>query len=221
MKKHLLLLICFFIGIFLTNRILAQSKDVSNFVKWVQGSWEMTSRISNGKEANTEGMLFINLTKKDNNYIGEQVATESGILDAFVSGGGDNLPYEIASFFNLFISLSDNNSIKFISKGEIMGSFGVFKNGVLSEQHYTFIRLGKSFVLQSKVFPVSGSKEQQRETEVYDKIVLTEDKIIFSSTTLKLTDTYKKISSKANKIGGLYNMKKFYELFKEMIKSNK
>lgn len=221
MKKYSTITILTLVAVLFTNVLFAQLKDANTFANMIQGDWEMKSRISNGKEANTEGMIYINLSKNDNGFIGEQLATESGILDAFVSGGGDNLPYEIASLFNLTITQSDNNTIKFISKGEIMGSFGVFKKGVPSEQHYTFIKKGKSFILQSQIFPVSGSKQQQQETEIYDKIILTNDKIIFSSSSMKLTDTYKRISVKGGKVGGLWNLKKFYELFKEKITLNK
>lgn len=224
MKKILLLSgICLLI-MSLTSFKESQTSPVNEFAKMLQGNWEMTSRISHDKPADTEGAIYFNLTKKENGFAGEQLATESGILDAFVSGGGDNKPYEIASIFTITLSQGDKNSIIFNASGEISGSYAPFTKGVPMIQTYSFEKKGESFILKTqKQTDAQGrtlDKKVQEESQVYDKIILSKDKIVFSSSTLKLTDTYKRISTKAGKVGGMWSLRKMYDLFKEKMKAN-
>lgn len=224
MKKIILLLEIFILVIFLTSFNKQQTSPVNEFAKMLQGNWEMTSRISHGKSVDTEGAIYFNLSKKDNGFAGEQLATESGILDAFVSGGGDNKPYEIASLFAVTLSLGDKNSIIFNANGEIVGSYAPFTKGVPMMQTYSFEKKNESFILKSqKQADAEGrdlEKKIQEESQVYDKIILSKDKIVFSSSTLKLTDTYKRISTKGRKVGGMWSLKRMYNIFKEKMKTN-
>jgi hypothetical protein len=221
MKKILLLLIV----VLSVTQLIAQNKIGDEFVKTLNGNWELSSRISNGKPANTEGGIFFNLTKSEKGFSGDQLATESGTLDAFVSGGGDNEPYEIASLFNLTISSGNTTSIKFEANGEITGSYGPFKKGIPSVQVYTFSYSKGAFTLQSQKHSEPGGKSPDpavaEQTQVYDKIVLTKDKLIMSSSSLGLTDTYTRVSKNGGKIGGIFSLKKFYELFKQKITAGK
>lgn len=224
MKKIIFLSIIPVLAFSLTSFKQYQTSSVNEFAKMLQGNWEMTSRISHGKPADTEGAIYFNLSKKDNGFTGEQLATESGILDAFVSGGGDNKPYEIASIFTVSLSQGDKNAILFTASGEIVGSYAPFTKGVPMVQTYSFEKKGESFILKTqKLTDAAGralEKKVQEESQVYDKIVLTKDKIIFSSSTLKLTDTYRRISTKGGKVGGLWNLRKAYDLFKGKLTGN-
>lgn len=224
MKKIILLSGISLLIVSITGFKQNQTSPVNDFAKMLQGNWEMTSRISHGKPADTEGAIFFNLSKKENGFAGEQLATESGILDAFVSGGGDNKPYEIASLFTVTLSQGDKNSIMFNASGEIAGSYAPFTKGVPMVQTYSFEKKGETFILKSQnQTDTQGralEKKVQEESQVYDKIILSKDKIVFSSSTLKLTDTYKRISAKASKVGGMWGLRKMYDIFKEKMKTN-
>lgn len=224
MRKIILLSGICILAISLTSFNKQHTSPVNEFAKMLQGNWEMISRISHGKPADTEGAIYFNLSKKDNGFAGEQLATESGILDAFVSGGGDNKPYEIATLFAVTLSLGDKNSIIFNANGEIAGSYAPFTKGLPMMQTYSFEKKDESFILKSqKQTDAQGralEKKVQEESQVYDKIILSKDKIVFSSSTLKLTDTYKRISTKGGKVGGMWSLKKVYDIFKEKMKTN-
>jgi len=224
MKKIISFHIVVLLAIILASFREQKANILDEFAKMVNGNWEMTSRISHGKSADTEGAIYFNLTRKENDFAGEQLATESGILDAFVSGGGDNKPYEIASLFSVSLLQNDKNSIIFNAKGEIVGSYAPFTKGVPMVQNYSFEKNGETFVLKSqKQSDLQGKaleRKVQQESQVYDKIILSKDKIVFSSSTLKLTDTYKRISTKGGKVGGMWSLKRLYDIFKEKMKTN-
>lgn len=218
MKKISLLSVICLIAIGSTSFKQQPSNTINQFKKMLEGNWEMTSRVSNGKPTNTEGNIFFNLVKSSDRFTGEQLATESGILDAFVSGGGDNKPYEIASLFTVTVSQGDNGVVLFKASGEIAGSYGPFTKGVAVIQTYTFVKKGNSFVLKSQSqtdsYGQKVEKNVESESQVYDQIMLSKDKIVFTSSTLKLIDTYARISTKGSTFGGIWNLRKAYYMFK-------
>lgn len=220
MKKYLLAVIAL-LTVIATH---AQKNVQDEFVKMLNGNWELTTRVADGKVADTEGSIFFNLTKSDNSFFGEQLATESGILDAFVSGGGNNKPYEIASLFKVTLSTKEN-TINFNASGEIMGDYGPFTKGIPSFQNYAFVYSKGAFTLRSQQQSMPGGKPQpaevKQETQVYDKVVLTKDKLVMYSSILKTVDTYKRVSTKGGRVGGIFTLSKFYEMFKDKMKAGK
>ncbi len=205
--------------------IVSGQKNIQDeFLKMLNGSWELTSRISNGKIANTEGLMFFNLVKRGSNYFGEQLTTESGVLDAFVSGSGNNQPYEVASLFAIALNTS-GKVVNFNAIGEIIGDYGPFTKGIPSSQNYAFIFNNGAWYLESQRQSTPSGQPQSsdvsKETQIYDDVILTKDKLVMSSSILKTVDTYKRTSRKNSRIGGLFTLSKFYEIFAEKVKSLK
>lgn len=219
--KNTLVIGILLVGVTMVN---GQKNIQDEFLKMINGSWELTSRVSNGKIANTEGLMIFNLVKRGSKYSGEQLATESGVLDAFVSGSGNNQPYEVASLFTITLDASEK-VVNFNAIGEITGDYGPFKKGVPSSQNYAFIFNKGAWYLESQRQTTPSGQPQSsdvnKETQVYDAVILTKDKLVMSSSILKTVDTYKRTNRKNSKIGGLFILSKFYEIFAEKIKSSK
>lgn len=118
--KHILAILSIFWATSITA--LADEKEKANklllqrFLAAFNGTWELQSRIINGRKLDTKGCIMINLSEERDRLIGSELIIETGKLEARVSPSGNNKPYVVASHFPLII-LPGNNSFTFSMQG--------------------------------------------------------------------------------------------------------
>lgn len=179
--------------------------DLEDFARRLHGTWELDPRTVQGVIIDAHADYYFDFTSiSDVAAKGSAALFDHGILTDMDPQGVCELCNEeaaVGAYWDVEIRKEeDPRLLTLIMKGEYLGSFADFREGITATETMTFTRFGDRYLASYLVTPAGG---QGMPDEVWERIGLTGDYFTFVFCGRRSIDRYRKVSAERPRVGGL------------------
>jgi hypothetical protein len=179
--------------------------DVSEFARRLHGTWILKTRTIQGLTIDTDSRFYFDLANRsETEASGTAMMLDKGnlgILDPLGACKACEADAALGALWQVrLLGRADRGAISLSMAGDYVGSYGDFRKGIKATESASFIKNGDSYFAGSLSSPAGG---QGVPDDVWDRIGLTRDSLVYVSCRGGFIDRFEKLADERPLIGGL------------------
>lgn len=179
--------------------------SLTEFAERLQGTWTLRTRTIEGLTIETDSRFYFAFeTVSDTEVAGRALMLDKGnlrILDPLEGCKACEADAALGALWDVRVVMDTNRErVSLTMAGDYLGSYGDFKKGVRATETATFVKNDGAYLAGHLVSPAGG---QGIPDDVWDRIGLTNDTLVYVSCKGRFIDRFEKLSSDKPLIDGL------------------
>lgn len=178
--------------------------DAAEFATRLHGTWVLANRTMRGLTIDTNTRFFFDFaSKKADRAAGTAVLIDYGnleVLDPLSRCAACLADATVSAQWDVTVAAPAKDAIELVMAGEYFGSYGEFQHGIKATERSSFMRRGGQYLSGRLATPGGGYGMPD---DVWDRIELTGDTLIYVSCKGLYVERYVKVSAETPRLDGL------------------
>jgi hypothetical protein len=171
--------------------------DAREFARWLQGTWELRTRTIQGVTIDTDSRYYFDLEPGSPAAVrGSALMLDRGNLSNMDPLGKCKAclaDAAVGALWEVAITTSDDRKrVDLVMDGDYLGSYGDFTKGMRHTERASFVRYRDIYLASDLTSPAGG---QGLPDDVWDRISVTRDVIVYVSCKGGFLDRFIKVSN--------------------------
>ena len=181
----------------------AEAVDAAEFAARLHGTWVLANRTIRGLTIDTNTHFFFDFSSKEKGRAtGTAVLIDYGnleVLDPLSRCAACLADATVSALWEVTVEAPTEESLELIMAGEYFGSYGEFQQGVRATERSSYVRRGGQYLSGRVVTPGGGYGKAD---DVWDRIGLANDNLIYVSCKGLYVERYVKVSAETPRLDG-------------------